>query len=129
MRKRQPIDQNKVAANAFLTTGQDVLTVDQVKRYVEIVSKKTNGNTNMFVGGFDIHEFLNRYSFVFSMNINYTDIILLSKMKENGVLKGLFRDDLPKELIKIMKESGKELSLELIEKENKEPSKIYTKIK
>ena len=83
----------------------------------------------MFVGGFDIHEFLNRYSFVFSMNINYTDIILLSTMKENGVLKGLFRDDLPKELIKIMKESGKELSLELIEKENKEPTKIYTKIK
>ena len=76
MRKRQPIDQNKVAANAFLTTGQDVLTVDQVKRYVEIVSKKTNGNTNMFVGGFDIHEFLNRYSFVFSMNIKIVFFII-----------------------------------------------------
>lgn len=83
----------------------------------------------MFVGGFDIHEFINRYSFVFSMNINYTDIILLSTMKENGVLKGLFRDDLPKELIKIMKESGKELSLELIEKEIKEQPKTHIKTK
>ena len=83
----------------------------------------------MFVGGLDIHEFINRYSFVFSMNINYTDIILLSTMKENGVLKGLFRDDLPKELIKIMKESGKELSLELIEKEIKGQPKTHIKTK
>ena len=40
MRKRQPIDQNKVAANAFLTTGQDVLTVDQVKRICRDKKKK-----------------------------------------------------------------------------------------
>ena len=115
MRKRQIIDQNKVAANAFLTTKEDALDVDQVKRYVELVSEKINGKTNMFVGGLDIHEFLARYSFAFCVNQKYKYIYLLSEIKNGKILEGLFREGLPEEIIPILKETGRELSLEQIE--------------
>ena len=129
MRKRQIIDQNKVAANAFLSTCEDILDVDQVKRYVEIVQEKVNGKTNMFVGGFDVHEFLTRYSFAFCINRNFTYIYLLTDVKDGKTLKGLFREDLPEELLKIMKESGNILALESLKKPKEEKNKVYIKTK
>ena len=39
------VNGNIVAANAFLSTGQDVISIEELQRYVGTVRKKTNNKT------------------------------------------------------------------------------------
>ena len=129
---RKVVNANTVAANAFLTTKQDVLEVEKIKKYVDKVREKTNYKTNVFIGGFDVTYFVNQCDFAFNMDKYNRNVYILSDMKDRDVLKGYFRRSLPKDFIKIMKETGKELLEEELEEklsEIKPTEKEYVKVK
>ena len=60
---RRVVNTNIVAANAFLTTKQDVLDKEDIKRYVDIVREKANYKTKFFIGSFDVTQFTKHIQF------------------------------------------------------------------
>lgn len=111
------VNANIVAANAFLTTKQDVLEKELIKKYVDKVREKTNYKTDFFIGGFDTTLFAKQYDFIFNIDKCNENIYILTDVKDRRVLKGYFRRGLPKKFIEILKETGKELIEEQLEVE------------
>ena len=129
---KKVINSNIVAANAFLTTEEDVLDVELIKLYVDKVREKTNYKTNYFIGSFDPTIFAHQFDFAFVMDKTYKYIYLLTEMQNKRVLKGYFRQNLPKNFIKILKETGQELlideaNMEIKKEEKKKKQKVKTK--
>ena len=106
-----------VAANAFITTKQNVMSTQDVKRYVGMVQKRVNHKTNFFVGSYDETIFMNTFDFIFTYDILHKNIIIPSEVSSNKVLKGYFRKNLDKEFIEILDETGERLLGRNIDKE------------
>ena len=114
------VNGNIVAANAFLSTNQDVISIKEIQRYVGMVRKRTNKKTNYFVGVFDATVFMAMYDFIFNYDINHTNIIVPREMKHS--LKGYFRDNLDKEFIEILDEEGDKMMGKAPKKQTTEKS-------
>lgn len=121
---RRVVNANIVAANAFLTTEQDVLDKEQIKRYVDKVREKSNYKTKFFIGGFDITQFTKQLDFIFNVDRENKYVYILTDVNDKRVLRGYFRKDMTSSFVKILKEAGKELMQEELEKER---SKQYVK--
>lgn len=124
---RKSINANIVAANAFLTTGEKILSKEEVVEYVNKVRKKTNYKTDSFVGGFEVNSFARYFDFIFGESRNKRDLYVLSDMDNIRILKGYFRRRMPKYFIKIMEETGKEYKQELLKKEIEDKPKVLVK--
>ena len=98
------VNGNIVAANAFFSTGQDVISIEELQRYVGTVRERTNNKTKYFVGVFDATIFMTMYDFIFEYDINHTNIIVPRETKH--ILNGYFRDRLDEDFIKILDEVG-----------------------
>ena len=98
------VNGNIVAANAFFSTGQDVISIEELQRYVGTVRERTNNKTKYFVGVFDATTFMTMYDFIFEYDFNHTSIIVPSEVKH--LLNGYFRDRLDKDFIRILDEVG-----------------------
>lgn len=120
------INTNVVAANAFISTGLDVLEKEKVEKYVRIVREKTNYKTNIFIGGFDISSFLIQFDFAFETDKSRKKIYVLKEYNSKKVLTGFFRINLPNHFIDILDKSGEEL-LEEIQNKEENKQKIYKK--
>lgn len=120
------INTNVVAANAFISTGLDVLEKEKVEKYVRIVREKTNYKTNIFIGGFDISSFLIQFDFAFGTDKSRKKIYVLKEYNSKKVLTGFFRINLPNHFIDILDKSGEEL-LEEIQNKEENKQKIYKK--
>ena len=120
------VNGNIVAANAFFSTGQDVISIEELQRYVGTVREKTNNKTNYFVGEFDATVFMAMYDFIFNYDINHTNIIVPIEMKHK--LNGYFRDRLDEDFIKILDEVGDQVmgrkSKTKIQTTGKNPQKV-----
>lgn len=97
-----------VAANAFITTHQIVLSTQDVKRYVGMVQKKTNHKTDYFVGPYDEAVFMKEFDFMFEYDSEHKNIIIPIDEFSNKVLKGYFRNKLDKEFIDILDATGQQ---------------------
>ena len=98
-----------VAANAFITTKQSVMSTQDIKRYVGMVQKRVNHKTNFFVGPYDETTFMKTFDFIFTYDMNHKNIIVPSEVSDNKVLKGYFRKNLDKEFINILDDAGNRL--------------------
>ena len=121
---RRTVTGSVVAANAFISTKQNILSKKQLNLYVKTVREKVNHLTDTFIGEFDAEVFLSRYDFIFGTNKDRKYIYILSEVNEEGVLEGYFRENLPIEFIKILDETGKELMTGKIETDNSSKSLI-----
>jgi hypothetical protein len=124
------VNANIVAANAFLTTERDVLDKKQIIDYVNRVREKSNYKTDVFIGSFDVAHFVKDCDFAFNIDRENKYVFILTEMKDRRVLKGYFRQSLPKTFIKLMKETGKELledELKEILEKDKQKQKILIK--
>lgn len=122
------VNANIVAANAFLTTERDVLDRYQIIDYVNKVREKSNYKTDVFIGSFDVTHFVKECDFAFNIDKENRNVYILTDMKDRKVLKGYFRRSLPKDFIKLMKDTGKELlEEELEELLEKDKQKVLVK--
>lgn len=120
---RKSINANIVAANAFITTGEKILTKEEVVKYVDMVREKSNYKTDSFVGGFEVNSFARYFDFIFGESRDKTDLYILSEMDNIRLLKGYFRRRLPKYFIRILEETG----IEFKENKKKEIQKVLVK--
>ncbi len=123
---RRVVNANIVAANAFLTTKQDVLDKKDIKRYVDIVREKANYKTKFFIGSFDVTQFTKQLDFIFNVDRENKYVYILTEVNDDRVLRGYFRRDMTSSFVKILKEAGKELLEEEL-KQIKENDKQYVK--
>ena len=103
------INSYKIAGNAFTSTKQMVLSVYDIREFVDEVRKKTNGHTKSFVGGFDVTNFVANYDFLFKKSKDTKCVCVRESMRDKSVLDGFFREDLPKEMKKIVDKVGSEM--------------------
>ena len=108
---KKTVNSNLIAANAFLSTGQDVLSKKQVIEYVEISSEKINKETEMIVGPFEVDKFIKQYDTILGVDM-YDKDIFLRGTNDIEILIANFRKVLPKEVKEILDETGKELMIE-----------------
>lgn len=120
---RKSINANIVAANAFITTGEKILTKEEVVKYVDMVREKSNYKTDSFVGGFEVNSFARYFDFIFGESRDKRDLYILSEMDNIRLLKGYFRRRLPKYFIRILEETG----IEFKENKKKEIQKVLVK--
>ena len=106
-----------VAANAFITTQQTVMSTEEIKRYVGMVQKRVNHKTNYFVGSYDETIFMKTFDFIFVYDRQHKNIIVPSEVSSNKVLKGYFRKNLDKEFIDILDDTGNRLLGKIEDKE------------
>ena len=123
---RRVVNANIVAANAFLTTKQDVLDKKDIKRYVDIVREKANYKTKFFIGSFDVTQFTKQLDFIFNVDRENKYVYILTEVNDDRVLRGYFRRDMTSSFVKILKEAGKELLEEEL-KQIRENDKQYVK--
>ena len=97
-----------VAANAFITTHQDIMSTKDVKRYVGMVQKKVNHKTDYFVGPYDETVFMKSFDFIFVYDQEHKNIIIPVDVYINRVLKGYFRQKLDKHFIDILDSTGQQ---------------------
>lgn len=109
------INSNLIAANSFLSTCQDVLSKDQVIEYVEKASARINDELDMIIGPFDIESFIKQYNTIVGVDMHEKDIFLRGSNDIHVLIKTI-RKTLPKEVKKILDETGKELMIEEIQK-------------
>ena len=50
---RKSINSYVVAANAYISTNKQILSIKQLEVFVNEVRRKTNDKTDYFIGGFD----------------------------------------------------------------------------
>ena len=103
------INGSVVAANAFITTHQIMMSTQDVKRYVGMVQKKTNYKTNYFVGPYDEAVFMKEFDFMFDYDKEHKHIIISIDEYKEKVIKGYFRKKLDKEFIDILDVTGNQL--------------------
>lgn len=125
---RRVVNANIVAANAFLTTEQDVLDKEQIKKYVDKVREKTNYKTKFFIGSFDVTQFTKQLDFIFNVDRENKYVYILTDVNDQRVLKGYFRKDMTNCFVKILKEAGKELMQEEIEKIKEKEKQLVKKM-
>ena len=123
---RRVVNTNIVAANAFLTTKQDVLDKEDIKRYVDIVREKANYKTKFFIGSFDVTQFTKQLDFIFNVDRENKYVYILTEVNDDRVLRGYFRRDMTSSFVRILKEEEKELIKEEL-KQIKENDKQYVK--
>jgi hypothetical protein len=102
------INGSVVAANAFITTHQNVMSKKDVKRYVGMIQKKVNHKSNYFVGPYDETVFMKQFDFIFTYDMTHKNIIIPVDVSDNKVLKGYFRKKLDKEFIDILDSTGQQ---------------------
>ena len=103
---RKSINSYVVAANAFITTGEKILSKEEIVEYVNMVKEKTNYKTDAFVGAFEVNSFARYFDFIFGESRDKRDLYILADMDNIRLLKGYFRRRLPKYFIRIMEETG-----------------------
>lgn len=96
-----------IAANAFITTQQNIMSTQDVKRYVGMVQKKVNHKTNYYVGPYDEAIFMKTFDFIFTYDRGHKNIIIPREVYSNKVLKGYFRETLDKEFIDLLDASAR----------------------
>lgn len=96
-----------VAANAFISTRQSVMSTQDIKRYVGMVQKKVNHKTEFFVGSYDESAFMKTFDFIFTYDREHKNIIIPRELYSNKVLNGYFRKNFDKEFIDLLDETGK----------------------
>ena len=102
------INGSVVAANAFITTRQDIMSTKDIKRYVGMVQKKVNHKTDYFVGPYDEAVFMKSFDFIFVYDREHKNIIIPVDVYINRVLKGYFRKKLDKQFIDILDATGQQ---------------------
>lgn len=115
---RKTVTGSVVAANAFISTKQNILSKKQLKLYVKTIREKVNNQSDTFIGEFDAEALLIKYDFIFGTNKDRKYIYILSDVNKQGVLEGYFRENLPEEFINILDETGNELMKGKLETNN-----------
>jgi len=113
---KKAVNSNVIAANAFLSTGQDVLSKDQVTEYVKTSSIRLNEELDMVVGPFNVNKFIKLYDPIFGVDMFDKDVFIRSE-NDIQVLIDCFRKSFPKEVKEILDETGRELMIEGFQKQ------------
>lgn len=108
---KKKINSNVIAANAFLSTGQDVLSKEQVTEYVENSSIKLNEELDIIVGPFNVENFVKQYNTIVGVDMHEKDIFLRGSNDIRELINNI-RKTLPNEVKEILDEAGKELMKE-----------------
>ena len=104
------INSDYVLANAFITTKQNKLSKDELWDYYTIVNNKLNPLKKDDISDFSVDRFLYRFDYAFELSDDDFYIILSDKF-DKRLLDRYFRIGLPKYIIKLFDEAGKELKL------------------
>lgn len=102
------INGSVVAANAFITTHQTIMSKNDIKRYVGMVQKKVNHKTNYFVGNYDETVFMKSFDFIFMYDQEHENIIIPADLCDDRILKGYFRKKLDKKFMDILDATGQQ---------------------
>lgn len=113
--KKKMLNSNVIAANSFLSTGQDILSKKQVIEYVEKASMRINNEMDIVVGPFDVENFIEQYNTIVGVDMHKRDIFLRGTNDIRELINSI-RKTLPLEVKKILDETGKELMIEEIQK-------------
>ena len=113
--KKKILNSNVIAANSFLSTCQDILSKNQVIEYVEKASMRINNEMDIVVGPFDVENFIEQYNTIVGVDMHEKDIFLRGS-NDIHVLIETIRKTLPKEVKKILDETGRELMVEETQK-------------
>lgn len=113
--KKKILNSNVIAANSFLSTCQDILSKNQVIEYVEKASMRINNEMDIVVGPFDVENFIEQYNTIVGVDMHEKDIFLRGS-NDIHVLIETIRKTLPKEVKKILDETGKELMIKEVQK-------------
>lgn len=112
---KNTINSNLIAANSFLSTSQDILSKDQVIKYVEKASARINDELDMIIEPFDIESFLKQYDNIVGVDMREKDIFLRGSNDIRVLIKTI-RKPLQKEVKLILDQTGKELMVEETQK-------------
>ena len=104
------INSDYVLANAFITTKQEKLSKDELWDYYTIVDNKLRPLKKDDIDDFSVDRFLYRFDYAFELSDDDFYIILSNKFDKKH-LDRYFRIGLPKYIIKLFDEAGKELKL------------------
>ena len=116
------INSYKIAGNAFTSTKQMVLSVYDLRDFVDEVRKKTNGPTNHFIGGFDVTNFVANYDFIFKKSRDTKSVVVIESMRDKAILEGFFRENLSGEMKRIVDKVGSDMISKLGDRDYKRQS-------
>jgi len=126
---RKSINSYVVAANAYISTNKQILSIKQLEVFVNEVRRETNDKTDYFIGGFDPTTFRYQFEFIFKTNRNNKFVFIPDELNDKKMLEGYFRERLPKDFIEILDEIGKKFVNHELEKPHDEEEKPKVLIK